>query len=144
VEPRDNGRIFATEVATEYRASYFEVMQQRLHVELWESGGASGLNTFVGLASVPLLEVVTGPFRQSLAVMPFGEEAPQRQVATVSFNIVFEEVWDFWVTFMDWKTGSLEKERDKALVLNPSLEVKIVSENSMQDSTTSETIQNTK
>jgi len=34
-------------------------MQQRLHIELWNSGGSSGLflNKFIGYASLPLVDL---------------------------------------------------------------------------------------
>jgi hypothetical protein len=30
-----------------------------------------------------------------------------RQMAIITFNIYFEEIWDFYLTFMDWKTTNL-------------------------------------
>lgn len=65
VEPNDNGKYFATEIVTEFRASYFELMQQRLHIELWSCGGTLGfsLNEFVGYASIPLALIADGPFK---------------------------------------------------------------------------------
>jgi len=40
-------------------------------------------------------------------------------MATLNFNIFFEEIWDFYLTFLDWKTTNLEKEEDKNLTINP-------------------------
>lgn len=31
----------------------------------------------------------------------------QRQMAVITFNIYFEEIWDFYIQFMDWKTSNL-------------------------------------
>lgn len=53
-------------------------------------------------------------------------------MAALSFLIYFEEIWDFYLTFMDWKTTSLEKERDKAMVINPFIELNLVSKNSIE------------
>lgn len=57
VEPNESGNFFKTTIKTEYRASYFQLMQERLHIELWNSGGTSGLflNKFIGYASLPLV-----------------------------------------------------------------------------------------
>ena len=49
----------------------------------------------------------------------------QRQVAAVSFTIYFEEIWDFYLTFMDWKTSSIEKEQDKNMQFSPFVEIKL-------------------
>jgi hypothetical protein len=56
VEPGESGNIFGIEIITEYRASYFDLMQERLHVEAWSRGGSSNLflNEFLGYASTPL------------------------------------------------------------------------------------------
>lgn len=35
VEPNENARIFELEVKVEHKASYFDLMQQRLHIEVW-------------------------------------------------------------------------------------------------------------
>jgi len=48
----------------------------------------------------------------------------QSQVAAVSFTIYFEEIWDFYLTFMDWKTSSIEKE-DKNMQFSPFVEIKL-------------------
>lgn len=46
---------------------------------------------------------------------------------------------------MDWKTTSLEKERDKSLVINSSVELKLLSKNALSDTTQSaEVAKNTK
>jgi hypothetical protein len=39
----------------------------------------------------------------------------------------FEEIWDFYLTFMDWKTTSLEKDKLDEAVINPSLELRLIS-----------------
>ncbi len=63
VEPNENNRIFETQIISEYRASYFDLMQQNLHIELWNSVGPLFLNRFLGYASIPLIEVANGKFK---------------------------------------------------------------------------------
>ncbi len=43
VNPNESGNFFKIKIKTEYRASYFQLMQEHLHLELWNSGGSSGL-----------------------------------------------------------------------------------------------------
>lgn len=33
----------------------------------------------------------------------------QREVAVITYNIFFEEIWDFYLKFVDWKTTDLTK-----------------------------------
>ena len=135
-----------TEIETEYRASYFELMQQRLHLEVWARGGASNLflNEFIGYASIPLMDVANGCFKQAVPVMPVGDGEAPRAMATLAFNIFFEEVWDFYIMFMDWKTTSLEKPKEKSLQLNPQVEVRLLSKQAVQATTHSQVLKNTK
>jgi hypothetical protein len=65
-------------------------------------------------------------------------------LAQVSFNIYFEEMWDFYLNFMDWKTTSLEKETGDDSVINPSLEFRLISKNSIETTSTSEVLKATK
>ena len=63
--------------------------------------------------------------------MQIGEDTAQRLKAQISFSIYFEEIWDFYLTFMDWKTTSLEKEKGDDSVINPSLELRLISKNTI-------------
>lgn len=65
-------------------------------------------------------------------------------MAAVSFTIYFEEIWDFYLTFMDWKTSSIEKEQDKDMQFSPSVEIKLTSENSIADTVMSPVVKTTK
>ncbi len=37
------------------------------------------------------------------------EGKAQREICTLTFNIYFEEIWDFYLTFMDWKSTIIKK-----------------------------------
>jgi hypothetical protein len=102
------------------------------------------LNRFMGYASIPLIEIANGKFKQGLQIFPVGEDTLKLQVAAVSFTIYFEEMWDFYLTFMDWKTSSIEKEQDKEMQFSPSVEVKLTSQNSIADTVESPVVKNTK
>ena len=49
-------------------------------------------------------------------------------MAIINFNIFFEEIWDFYLTFFDWKISNLEKEQDKQLNINPQVQITILSQ----------------
>ena len=46
-----------------YEASYFQLMEEHLHIEVWNSGGFFSLNTFLGYESLRLLDVASGPIQ---------------------------------------------------------------------------------
>lgn len=41
-------------------------MEERLHIELWISEGGLYINKFIGYASIPLIEIVNGSFKQGV------------------------------------------------------------------------------
>lgn len=59
----NDSQIFKTEIDTEHRASYFQLMEERLHMELWDRNGI-WLNKFVGYLSIPILDIVSGSVKQ--------------------------------------------------------------------------------
>ena len=72
-----------------------------------------------------------------------------RQMANLNFSIYFEEIWDFHLTFMDWKTTTLEKDKDRQGGVqhyqpNPSVELRLLSPLALQNVCTSTTLKNTK
>lgn len=109
VEPNESGRLFKKELETELQLSYYDLMQQRLHFEVWVRGGSSNLflNQFLAYASIPLLDVAQGPFKQTVSIFPFALDpnSVQRQVAVLSFNVILEEIWTFSLSFADWKAS---------------------------------------
>ena len=66
LEPNDT-KFFEVEIDTEVRASYFQLMQERLHIELWDKEGI-WLNKFVGYSSLPFIELATGSFKQVINI----------------------------------------------------------------------------
>ena len=66
VEPGDS-KFFQMDIDTELRASYFQLMQQRLHIELWDKE-TGWLNKFLGYVSIPFIEIATGQFKQSITI----------------------------------------------------------------------------
>ena len=120
------------EVVTEARASYFRLMQERLHIELWDKETFS-LNRFIGYFSIPLVDIANGSFRQEVQIQESIDNGKAfKPAANLTFYIFFEEKWDFYLTFMDWKTTSLEKEKNKNMGINPSIELRILSSKAMK------------
>ena len=53
----------------------------------------------------------------------------------LQFKIVFEEVWDFFLKFQDWRTTDLEKCSTSSI--NPQLEIKLPSKQAIGGTLTS-------
>ena len=97
-------------------ASYFQLMEEHLHIEVWNSGGFFSLNTFLGYESLRLLDIASGPMQIPLNIYDKIErdgEAKQLK-CSLHFKIVFEEYWDFMVNFIEWSSTNLEdRHKDK-------------------------------
>ena len=82
---------------TEYRGSYFQLMEERLHIEAWDKNTFL-LNRFIGYASIPMIDIVSGSFKQAVVMTePLKDNKGVRQVAAITFNCYFEEIWDFYL-----------------------------------------------
>lgn len=105
--------------------------QQHLHIEVWDKAAWS-LNTFVGYESVPLIEIASGPIKQNLKIFDKTEKhgISTQQVCELTFQLNFEEIWDFRLSFHDFKATDLtyrgtQKWNKK---LNPKLRIRLESD----------------
>ena len=56
---------FATHIDTEVRSTYYEIMRNRLHFEIWTWNNWE-LNKFLAIKSLPLLDIVSGSINRHL------------------------------------------------------------------------------
>ena len=49
--------------------------------------------------------------------------------ATISFKFLFEEVWDYRLKFLDWRTNSLLNTRDPSQEITPHLKIEFLEPN---------------
>lgn len=107
LEPGDS-RFCQRAIDTRYYASYFQLEQERLHIELWDAQPIWKLNEFKAYCSVPLIDIVDGPLMQTVKCQEYTDGfKPGRVVATINMMVNLSEIWDFKLDFMDWKTTSL-------------------------------------
>ena len=106
----DSG-LFTTHISTEFRATYYEIMRNRLHFEIW-TWNNWGLNRFLAIKSIPLLDVVTGSINREIYLVK-QKDKKQEGIANLTFKVKFEEIWDFSVTMQDWQVDDLKKHNDK-------------------------------
>lgn len=112
------------------RASYFQLMEQHLHIEVWDYNRL-WFNSFVGYESIELMAIADGTTRQTVNIYDKIDKAGEGALkCTLSFKIVFEEIWDFYLQFLDWRITNLEDQNSKKSI-NPQLSLKIKSRNSL-------------
>ena len=64
---------------------------------------------------------------------------------TLNFKLVFEEVWDYMINFIDWRSSNLEdRHNPRPGQLNPKLEFNMASPNVISNRAASSILKNTK
>ncbi len=61
----------------------------------------------------------------------------------LNFKLYFEEVWDYMIKFIDWRTSNLEN-RFEATSISPKLEFNLVSKNVIENKAQSVAMKNSK
>lgn len=101
---------FATSIVTEFRATYYEIMRNRIHYEMWTWNNWI-LNRFIGLQSLTLLDVVGGSVNRDLYFTRQGDK-DALGVGNLTFKIKFQEIWDFNIEMLDWQVDDLKNQKD--------------------------------
>ena len=122
---------FEAKIECTLQASYFQLLEEHLHIEVWDSSRFF-LNTFLGYESVQLLDVAQGSINQSVNVYDKIERDGEfkKLMCTLNFKLVFEEIWDYMIKFIDWRTSNLEDRfQERPSPVNPKLEFSVTSPN---------------
>lgn len=84
--------------------SYQMLKERYFIIEIWEYRRFR-LNLFLGKITVSLLSIASGNIkRQDDIKKAFGEK---RQFARIHYNILFQEIWDYKLTFEAWKGSNI-------------------------------------
>lgn len=87
-----------------------------------------------------MLSIATGNIRRQDEIKKaFGE---RRQFARIYYNILFQEVWDYKLTFEAWKASNIVADEGKSY--DPKVELQLCSNNLIWPSVKSESIKQTK
>lgn len=83
-------------------------MEEHVHIEVW-SYNMLFSNEYVGYESLELISLVGDSVRQTVNIYDKMEKAGEGPLmCTLSFKLVIEEVWDFYLQFLDWRTSNIE------------------------------------
>ena len=118
-------------IEIEMRMSYSMINKQKIMVELWEYNSFSN-NTIHGYKTWQLIDIVNGYFNVNdfITKREEGKKNPM-PFAFVEFNLMFEEIWDFNLSFDNWKCSNLlnpkKKRNPNAEKPNTRVEIKLLS-----------------
>jgi hypothetical protein len=85
-------------------------MEEHLHIEVWDYNRI-WFNTYIGYESLDLVSIVSGSFQRTVNVYDrIDADAQGPLKCTLQFKIIFEEQWDFYLKFMDWRSTNIEDE----------------------------------
>ena len=129
-------RKFATRVKHEYRGSYFNIQEEYLRIDIWD-WEKWGLNRFMGRKEIPLLDLAQGDVYQELEFFKFGEKK-KTKLCKLTFNVTFQEIFDFCLNFRDWGVNGIMGEGQ---TVSPSVEVFLPSQGVFKTKVTSEVIE---
>jgi hypothetical protein len=91
---------FDKTINTEIRDSIVNLMRQHLSIEVWDYN-AFKLNEFQGISMIELMKIIKGNIFQSVLIeKKIGSN--KKPICKVEFKIIFQEIWDFKLTFEDW------------------------------------------
>lgn len=122
----------------EMHLSYQMLKERYFVIEVWEYRRFR-LNLFLGKIKVSLLNIASGNIkRQDDIKKEFGDK---RQFARIYYNILFQEVWDYKLTFEAWKGANIIA--DKGESYDPKIELTLMTEELMKPTVSSNIIPKT-
>ena len=114
-------------ITTEVRMSYSMINNQRMMVELWDYNSFF-MNKIVGYTTVKLIELVNGSVNVSLEITKRSKPKARPQLqATIDFKIIFQEIWDYKISFLNWKLENVlsNRQQKSGKTKPPSLQLSI-------------------
>lgn len=88
----------------EMRMTYSMINKQKMMLELWDYNSI-WMNTIKSYKTLPLIDIVSGDCNVSLDMLHKtpGKKKPV-PYAMVEFKCIFQEIWDFKLSFLNWKS----------------------------------------
>jgi hypothetical protein len=92
---------FDKEINIELRDSIANLMKQNLIIEVWDYNNLK-LNQLQGYGMVDIMKIIRGNIFQTLNIEKKLENGSKKHFCKIDFQIIFQEIWDFYLTFEDW------------------------------------------
>lgn len=110
-------REFHTSIRHEHFASYFNILEQHLRIDVWD-WEKWGINSYLARVEVPLQELASGNVSQEHVVCQVTGKK-KKNLCKVRFQCLFQEIWDFFLTLSDWSVSNIMNEEGEQF--DPSL-----------------------
>eukprot|EP00397_Hematodinium_sp_SG-2012_P001176 GEMP01001177.1.p1 GENE.GEMP01001177.1~~GEMP01001177.1.p1 ORF type:complete len:1744 (-),score=342.01 GEMP01001177.1:85-5316(-) len=99
---KEDVAVFDTDARIDVHMSYLELEQKKLRVEVWENNRLR-INSSVSDAELPLAEVAKGSVHREMELGVVEDAFGNiKEIHKLSCFLMFEEVFDFELTFCDW------------------------------------------
>jgi hypothetical protein len=99
-------RPITKEIDIEMRMSYSMVTKQKMMVEVWDYYPI-WMNEIQCYSTVPLISIVDGDCNVSLELCKRAGKKRPEPFVIVDFKCTFQEIWDFKLNFLNWKSTSI-------------------------------------
>jgi hypothetical protein len=123
-------RPFDKIIDIEMRMSYSMVNNQKLMIEIWDYN-TIWMNSIKCYMTIPLMDIINGNcnITEDVTRKQSGRRNPV-PYARIDFKCTFQEIWDFKLTFFNWKSGSVfppmkRKKIEQNVETYPSTQIEI-------------------
>jgi hypothetical protein len=89
------------------RMTYSMISKQKLMVELWDYNSI-WMNNIKAYTTKPMIEIINGDCN-----IEFELYVKKKHFATIEFKCVFQEIWDWKMSFINWSVSSILPPKDK-------------------------------
>ena len=104
---------FEAVIQTEVRMSYSMINNQKMMVELWDYNSI-WMNTILGYSTINLIDIVNGNMSQTVDIKKKMKKKKRAQIqATIEFKCVFQEIWDYKISILNWKLENVLSQRQQ-------------------------------
>lgn len=101
----DSREKYKKEIDIEIRDSIIRLMKQNIIIEFWDYNKFR-FNEFQGLAMIDLMKIINGSIYHSV-IIEKKIDTVKKPICKVEFKIIFQEIWDFILTFEDWGASNV-------------------------------------
>lgn len=131
---KNGGRTsFEKVIDIEMRMSYSMLLSSKMMIELWEHNNF-WMNEIHSYITLPLIDIANGisNITEYMLKAEIGKKNPL-PFALIEFNCLFQEIWDFNISFLNWKSSTLQDPQKKKGPLAPNTKIKIEFKDSSKD-----------
>lgn len=123
MKPLEKIRLFK-EIDIEVRDSIVSLMKQNIIIELWD-WNAWEFNELLGIHMFNIMNIIKGSINQSCIIKKKDANGVLSDLCRIEFKCIFQEIWDFILSFEDWSatnTNTLFDKKDDIASLNLNVE----------------------